>query len=96
MIRLETNEKMDLDQNTISHCIVSNETQITLHYFQGRISAIPEIKADLFLAISKNGMCLLFLSFFNSFTFWFQAGQCLKKLILVLYLKLDEIMYGSE
>ena len=47
MIRLETNEKMDLEghypQNTISHCIISNETQITLHIFQGRIFAMPEI-----------------------------------------------------
>ena len=48
---------MDLEghypQNTISHCIVSNETQITFHFFQGRISAMPEIRTDLFLAISK-------------------------------------------
>ena len=50
MIRLERNEKMDLEghypQNTISHCIISNETQITLHFFQGRISAMPEMRAD--------------------------------------------------
>ena len=39
--------------------IISNETQITLHFFQGRISAMPEIRTDLFLAISKTGMCLL-------------------------------------
>ena len=56
-------------QNTISHCIISIETQITLHFFQGRISAMPEIRADLFLAISKTGMCLLTLSvFFKHFT----------------------------
>ena len=63
MIRSETNEEMDLKghypQNTISHCIISNETQITLHFSQGQISAMPEIKTDLFLAISKTGMCLL-------------------------------------
>ena len=39
MIKLETNEKMDLEGhyplNTISHCIISNETQITLHLFSG-------------------------------------------------------------
>ena len=33
--------KMDLEghypQNTISHCIISNENQITLHFFQDRI-----------------------------------------------------------
>ena len=40
-----------------SHCI-----------FQGRISAIPEIRAELLLAISKTGMCLLTLSCFKSFT----------------------------
>ena len=48
---------MDLDgyypQNTISHCIISNETQITLHFFQGQISAMPEIRADLIFAVSK-------------------------------------------
>ena len=60
MIRSEKKEKMDFKvhypQNTISHCIISNETQISLHFFQGRISTMPEIRADLFLAISKTGM----------------------------------------
>ena len=68
MIRSETNEKMDLEghypQNTISHCFISNETQITLHFFQGRISARPEIRTDLFLAIPKAGMC--FFNFINN------------------------------
>ena len=64
---------MDLEghypQNTISHCIILNETQITLHLFQCRISEMPEIRANLFLAISKTGMCLLTLSdFFKRFT----------------------------
>ena len=72
MIRSETNENLDLEgnypQNTISHCIISNETQITLHFFLGQISAMPEIRADLFLAISKTGMCLLTSSFFKHFT----------------------------
>ena len=67
MIRFETNVKIDLEghypQNTISYCIISNGTQITLHFFQGRISAMPEIRADLFLALYKTGMCLLILSF---------------------------------
>ena len=80
MIRLETNEKIHLDQNTISHCIITNETQITLHFFQGGISAMPEIRADLFLAIPKTGMCLLTSSFLNVLLFWFPAGQGLKKL----------------
>ena len=65
MIRRESSEKIDLEghypQNTISHCIISNET---LHFFQGRISAMPEIRADLFLAIYKTGICLLTLSVF--------------------------------
>ena len=68
MIRGETSEKLDLEghypQNTISHCIISNETQITLYFFQGRVSAMPEIRAVLFLAISKTGLCLLTLSVF--------------------------------
>ena len=83
MIRSETNEKMDLKghypQNTISHCIVSNETQITLHFFLGRNSAMPEIRTDLFLAISKTDMCLLTVYFFNVLLVWFPAGQELKK-----------------
>ena len=75
---------MDLEgyypQNTISHCIISNETQITLHFFQGRISAMPEIRTDIFLAISKTRMCLLaLLVFLNVLLFWFPADQGLKK-----------------
>ena len=68
VIRSERNEKMDLEghypQNTISHCLISNETQFTLHFIQSRISAMPEIRADLFLAISKTVMCLLTSLFF--------------------------------
>ena len=83
MIRLETNDKMDLKghypQNTISHCIISSETQITLHFFQGRISAMPEIRTDLFMTISKTGMCLLTLYFFNVLLVWFPADLGLKK-----------------
>ena len=83
MIRSETNEKMVLEghypQNTISHCIISNETQFTLHYFQGRISAIPEIRAELFLTISKTEMCLLTSSFFKRLLFRIPASQGLKK-----------------
>ena len=80
------NEKMDLEehnpQNTISHCIFSNETQFTLHFFQCIVSAIPEIRADLFLAISKTGMCLLTSSFFN--------------VLLIIILNLVKISYDSE
>ena len=48
---------------------------------------MPEIRVDLFLEISKNGKCLLTSSFLNVLLFWFPAGQGLKKLILVLFLK---------
>ena len=80
MIKPETNVKMDLEghysQNTISHYIISNETQITLHFFQGRISAMPKITFDLFLAISKTGVSLLTLSFVNVFTiFGYQLAK---------------------
>ena len=86
---------MDLEghypQNTISHCIISNETQITLHIFQGRISAMPEIRADLILTISKTGMCLLTLSvFLNILLFWFPADQGLKKVDFMSFLKVLE------
>ena len=92
---------MDLErhypENTISHSIISNETQISLHFFQGRISAMPEIRADLFLAISKTGMCWLTSSFFNVLLFWFPAGQGLKKVgFITLFLQLVKISYDSE
>ena len=99
-MRSETNEKMDLDghypQNTISHCIISNETQITLHFFQGQISAIPVIQADLFFAIFKTGMSLVTFSFFNVLLFWFPAGQGLKKVDFSTFLKLDKISHDSS
>ena len=41
-----------------SHCV----------FFQGRISAMPEIGVDLSLAVSKIAMCLLTLSVFKRFT----------------------------
>ena len=84
---------MDLEghypQNTISHCIVSNKTQITLHFFQGGISAIPEIRADLFLTISKTGMYLLTLSVLNVLLFWFPADQGLKKVNFITFFKVS-------
>ena len=76
---------MDLEghypQNTISHYIISNQTQIALYFFQGRISAMTEIRADLFLAISMTGMCLLTLFVLNGLLLWFSADQGLKKKI---------------
>ena len=83
MIRSETNEKIYLEghypQNNISNCIISKETRVTLHFFLGQISALPEIKSELFLAISKTGMGLLTSSFLNVLLFWFPAGKGLKK-----------------
>ena len=69
-----------------------------MHFFQGRISDMPGIRADLFLAISKTGMCLLTFSFFKkSFTNLVPCWPRLeKKLILVRILKLDQISYGYE
>ena len=58
---------------------------------------MPEIRADLFLAISKTGMCLLTSSlFFNVLLFWFPAGQDLKKVGFSPFLKLVKISYDSE
>ena len=68
------NAKMDPEghypQNTISHCItcISNETQTTMHSFQGRISAMLEMTVGLFLALSKTGICLLTSLCFKRFT----------------------------
>ena len=88
---------MHYPQNTFSQCIISNESQITLYFFQGRISAMPEIRANLFLAISKTGMCLITSSFFfNVLLFWFPAGQGLKKVGFSTCLKLIKISYDSE
>ena len=79
---------MHYPQNTISHCIISNETQITLHFFQGRISAMPEIRADLFLVKYKTGMCLITSLFFKFFLLcWFPAGQGLKKVSFSTFFK---------
>ena len=85
---------MDLNghypQNIISHCIISNETQITLHFFQCQISELPEIRADLYLAISKTGMCLLALSvFLNVLLFWFPADKGLKKVDFMTFFKVS-------
>ena len=83
MIRSETNEKIDLEghypQNTISHCIFRVELRSHCNFFQGRTSALPEIRDDLFLAISKTGMCLLTLSFFKRFTILVPSWPRLEK-----------------
>ena len=61
-----------------SHCI----------FFQGRISAMPEIRTDLFLAISKTGMCFLTkLKKNNVLLVWSPAGQGLKKVDFSTFFK---------
>ena len=58
---------------------------------------MSEVRTDLFLTLSKTGMCLLTLSFFNVLLFlWLPVGQGLKKNDLVLFTKLDKISYDSE
>ena len=70
MIRSETNEKIDLEGHypkTLFHiALFRMELRSHCTFFQSRISAIPEIRADLFLAISKTGMCWLTLSYFKA------------------------------
>ena len=82
---------MDLEgpypQNTISHRIISNETQITLHFFQDRISAMPEIRTDLFFAISKTECVCLLYKKNNVLLVWFPAGQGLKKVDFSIFYK---------
>ena len=58
---------------------------------------MPEIRAELLLAVSKTGMCLLTLSFFlNVLLFWFPADQGLKKNYFMTFIKLVKISYDSE
>ena len=85
---------MHYPQNTISHCIISNETQITLHFFQGQISAMPDIRGDLFLA--NWNVIVNFIVFFNVLLFWFPADQGLKKVGLSTFFKSVKISYDSE
>ena len=58
---------------------------------------MPEIRDDLFLAISKTGMCLLtFISLLNVLLVWFPADQGLKTVDFMTFLKLVKISYDSE
>ena len=81
--------KWILKGTTLKHhftCIISNETQTTLLFFQGQISYMPEIRAGLFLAISKTGMRLLTSLCFKRFTvFSSQLAKVSKKLVLGLF-----------
>ena len=82
MIRSKMDEKMDLEghypRNTISHCIISNETPITVHFFSGSNFCYTRDKSRFIL-----GNIVIIL---KVLLFWFPAGQDLiKKLILVLF-----------
>ena len=74
--------------NTNSNCITLNCIQITLHYFQCRISAMPLFRADLVLAILKPGACLLTSPFFfNIRPFWLSNGQGMNICVISIFLK---------
>ena len=101
MIELKLNEKMEpvehYPQNSKSHCITSYCNQITLHYFQCPIFALRLVRSDLSLAILKARTPLLtFIIHLKIQLFWFPANQCLKKVILALFLKVDKISNVSE
>ena len=52
---------------------------------------MPLIRADLFLTISKTGMCLLTLSFFKRFTSLVPSWPRFeKKLVLLLFFKVSQ------
>ena len=57
---------------------------------------MSEMRTDLFLAISKTGMCLNFISFLNVLLFWFPADQGLKKVDFITIFKSVNILYDSE
>ena len=51
---------------------------------------MAEIRAYLFLAISKTGMCVVnFIIFFNDLLFWLPAGQGLKKVAFSPFFKVS-------
>ena len=50
---------------------------------------MPVIRVDLFLAISKTGMCLLTSSFLNVLLIWFPADQGLKKVGFITFFKVS-------
>ena len=63
------------------------QTQITLHFFQVRISTIPEIGDDLFLAISKTGMCSLNVVNFRRFTILVPSWPRFEKVGFITFFK---------
>ena len=64
-------------------------------FFQGRISAMPEIRAELLLGVSKTGMCLLTLSVFKCFTILVPSRPRFEKSFFMTFLKLVKILYDS-
>ena len=58
---------------------------------------MPDTRANLFLAISKTGMCLLALSVcLNILLFWFPADLGLKKVDFITFFKVSYFSCDSE
>ena len=72
--------KVHYPQNTISHCIISNETQITLHFFSGSNFCYARYKSRFILGNILDWYVIVnFIVFLNVLLFWFPADQGLKK-----------------
>ena len=100
VIELKPNEKMNPEehypQNSESHCIISYWIQITLHYFQCRSFALRSVQSDLSLVILKTRTCLLTYQFLTFNYSGSQLAKVWKKVILVLFWKVDKISNVSE
>ena len=60
-----------------------------MHFFQGRISAMPEMTAGLFLAKSKTGMCLLTSPCFKRFTVFGPSWPRYQNVVFRTFLKVS-------
>ena len=84
-------------QNTISRCIISTETQLTLHFFNVEFLKCQRqepIYSWQYLRLEY--VFVNFISFLSVLLFWFQADQGLKKVGFITFLKLVKISYDSE
>ena len=81
---------MDLEghypQNAISHCIISNETQITLHFFSGSNFCNARDKSRFILGnIYAWNVFVNLIIFLIVLLFWFPADQGLKSRFYYLF-----------
>ena len=89
MIGSETNEKMNPEEyyppSINSDCLLYNfRSHCTI--FSVEFLSYDLVRTDLYLAILKTRTCLLiFIILLNIHLLCFPAGQCLKKVILVLF-----------